>query len=234
MEKDNFKEILNSLVSEYNGYEKLVDEFYQKMIESHTPLEKELNELLSDANYTRQVLKADGTITMTDIAKELGMKSAIALEEELQMLGIIYKSVGGTWTLKGHYSGYGLTKSKTISKGRSSKRYLTWTEKGRRWLHILEERGILQTAPKPKRKDKDKPGEFKVVKVDGKREDLTLKKLIVKFNDETDCLVALAKECSKENDVQTKELLTKDIRLITDSLSYTLRRLETKCYEAIN
>lgn len=104
--------------------------------------DKQIVELTPDAEYTRKVLSADGTILTNVIAKELGM-SAQTLNKRLQGLGVQYKE-RGVWVLTYKYQDKGYTKTTTHdflkSDGSVGTRIQTeWTETGRRWLHKLHD-----------------------------------------------------------------------------------------------
>jgi len=74
------------------------------------------------------------TYTTTEIAKELGFRSAVELNKKLQEMKIQYK-VNGTWVLSAKYaeSGYESIKQTTLPTGKIvyDRR---WTQKGREFL----------------------------------------------------------------------------------------------------
>jgi phage antirepressor YoqD-like protein len=107
--------------------------------EEKTFLRQEVEELLPDADYTRQVLKSTNTFTITQIAKELGM-SAKKLNSKLHELNVQYK-VNRQWVPYSKYQDRGYTKTNTyteIINGESKTYHSTvWTEPGRKFIHEL-------------------------------------------------------------------------------------------------
>ncbi|MCT4590496.1 MAG: phage antirepressor KilAC domain-containing protein [Carboxylicivirga sp.] len=90
-------------------------------------------------DYHDRVLNAQGVISTTEIAKELGYTSAKALNKVLRQLGVIW-FVNNTWTLKAPYSGKNYIKYKTYTytnhlDQECVSRSLYWTEKGRKFVH---------------------------------------------------------------------------------------------------
>lgn len=95
---------------------------------------KEIQELLPDAEYTKNVLKSDSTWTVTVIAAELGL-TAIKLNKILHEKGIQF-SHNGIWIPYAKYKDLGFTKTRThIIDGGQTKISTVWTELGRKFLH---------------------------------------------------------------------------------------------------
>lgn len=74
------------------------------------------------------------TYTSTEMAKELGMKSAQELHETLRAKGIIFKDARGLWLLYSEYSGRGFQNIKQREINGSPRYYAEWTGVGRDWL----------------------------------------------------------------------------------------------------
>ena len=83
---------------------------------------------------SRRLLHDSGTFTTTEIAKELGMSSAIALNEKLRDRGFIYKDPRGRWLLTANYSEIGYQNLKQKETNGIIIYYAEWTNKGRDWL----------------------------------------------------------------------------------------------------
>ena len=113
-----------------------------------------VDDVIDNARYAEEVLNANGKYyNATEMAKLLGAKSAAALNAELKTAGIIYKT-NDAWVMASKFASNGLTVTKTgVKKGKSFS-MLLWTEKGRKWLHNLQRRGIIVTEPVPRKKSK--------------------------------------------------------------------------------
>lgn len=95
-----------------------------KTIEEKEQIEAEKNRLIHDSK----------TYTATEIAKELGYRSATALNKDLEEKKIQYK-VNGTWVLTSRYSEKGYQSIKQIELENGKIIYdRKWTGKGRDWL----------------------------------------------------------------------------------------------------
>ena len=94
-------------------------------------LEEEKNKAIEDKN---KLIHTSKTYTASELAKELGFRSAKALNETLRDMNIIYKC-NGTWIPKANYSqkGYMETKQKELDNG-IIKYYSKWTGTGRDFL----------------------------------------------------------------------------------------------------
>ena len=116
-----YKEALLQLVEQVEENEKLLAD----------------NQLMKPkADYHDEVLKKDGLITTTVIAKDLGFKSASKLNEVMNANHIIFKNQSGTWCPYAEYEwlieeNYADYESYT---NEHSKPCLKWTEKGRKWI----------------------------------------------------------------------------------------------------
>ena len=110
---------------------------YNRLIELATaPLIAENEELKPKAEYHDEVLKKDGLITTTVVAKDLGFSSANKLNKVMNANHIIFKNQSGTWCPYAEYEwliedNYADYESYTDEH---SKPCLKWTEKGRKWI----------------------------------------------------------------------------------------------------
>ena len=105
-------------------------------VEKNEKLEEERKILLPKADYHDEVLKKDGLITTTVVAKDLGFKSAAKLNQIMFLNNIIFKNKSGTWCPYADYEwlitdGYADYQS---YENEHSKPCLKWTEKGRKWI----------------------------------------------------------------------------------------------------
>lgn len=211
----------------------LTNQFIEKCEE--TLIRKQAHDIMEDAKYSSEVLQSKVCHTMTAIAKDLGMKSAQQLSEELCALGILMRSRSG-WQLKSAFSDKKLAQTRTtMHKGRAW-HYLVWTEKGRRWLHALTERNILQTVPIPKKLEGyntkvEDPTNALIVNLPVKP---TLIQLIEYIQQDFECLVNLAKDCLLyEGTKENRKALESDIRSINTDTSIVMRKLEEACYKSL-
>ena len=110
---------------------------HNKLIELATaPLIAENAEMKPKAEYHDEVLKKDGLITTTVVAKDLGFSSANKLNKVMNANHIIFKNQSGTWCPYAEYEwlieeNYADYESYT---NEHSKPCLKWTEKGRKWI----------------------------------------------------------------------------------------------------
>lgn len=107
-----------------------------EQVEKNEKLEEERKILLPKADYHDEVLKKDGLITTTVVAKDLGFKSAAKLNQIMFLNNIIFKNKSGTWCPYADYEwlitdGYADYQS---YGNEHSKPCLKWTEKGRKWI----------------------------------------------------------------------------------------------------
>ncbi len=86
-----------------------------------------------EAKYAKEVLKSDSLLTVSQIAKDLGL-SAIKLNKLLESLDIQYKK-GGKWYIKAKYQdkGYAQYETTLISDNKTVHN-LKWTEKGKKFI----------------------------------------------------------------------------------------------------
>lgn len=105
-------------------------------------LNKRIKELKPKADYTDEVLKSEGLLTTTQIAKDYGM-SARALNGILHGLGVQYKQ-SGQWLLYSSYQDKGYTSSVTFLLDDKSITNTKWTQKGRKFIHdLLKKEGVI-------------------------------------------------------------------------------------------
>ena len=88
------------------------------------------------AEYHDEILKKEGLITTTVVAKDLGFSSANKLNKVMNANHIIFKNQSGTWCPYADYEwlieeSYADYESYTSEH---SKPCLKWTEKGRKWI----------------------------------------------------------------------------------------------------
>jgi Rha family phage regulatory protein len=115
----------------------------QKWIEEQTEkkmLEQQVAESKPKVTYYDEILRSDGVVTITQIAKDYGM-SGQALNELLHENGVQYKQ-SGQWLLYHQYQDRGYTKSETRSYKRTNgetgtKLHTKWTQKGRLFIYNL-------------------------------------------------------------------------------------------------
>lgn len=106
-----------------------------------------INELKPKADYTDDILKNPGLVTITQIAKDYGM-SGTAMNATLHDFHVVY-NLGGQWLLYSRYQAKGYTHSETVafnhSDGRPDVKMNTkWTQKGRLFLYnLLKRHNIL-------------------------------------------------------------------------------------------
>jgi hypothetical protein len=74
------------------------------------------------------------TFTTSQIAKEIGMKSAQELNQALLTKGISYKDTRGVWLLHSQYAGHGFQRIKDKELEGKIVYYAEWTGIGRDWL----------------------------------------------------------------------------------------------------
>lgn len=88
-------------------------------IELLTKLKEERQARIKAENTNAILMHVNKTYTMTEIAKELNMKSAIALNNKLADMGIQYK-INDTWVFYSKYSncGYEEIKQEVLDNGR--------------------------------------------------------------------------------------------------------------------
>lgn len=86
-----------------------------------------------EAKYTKEVLKSESLLTVSQIAKDLGL-SAIKLNKLLESLDIQYKK-GGKWYIKAKYQDKGYAQyDTTLILDNKTVHNLKWTEKGKKFI----------------------------------------------------------------------------------------------------
>ena len=108
-------------------------------------------ELKPKADYTDEILKCPGTVTITQIAKDYGM-SGTKMNKILNELGVQFKK-SGQWFIYEKYNGKGYTKSQTVQIERHGVKDCVmntkWTQKGRLFLYeLLKNEGIYPNIEK--------------------------------------------------------------------------------------
>ena len=106
----------------------------EQIIEQQQMLSERLEDAEVDADYAREVLQSHGTLTSTQIAKEMGM-SARRMHQLLHSLGILFRQ-SGEWQLYAPYHGLGLVDKETMLPDGQWKchRHTRWTEQGHRFV----------------------------------------------------------------------------------------------------
>ena len=118
------------------------------MIEILQELKKERQARLKAENKINLLTHTKKTYTTTEIAKELGFKSANELNKKLNELGIQYK-VNGTWVLSAKYANKGYESIKQVSLSNAKVVYdRRWTQKGREFLlDLFANQDFSKTTP---------------------------------------------------------------------------------------
>ena len=110
----------------------------EKLAAIYVLQEKEIRKAAPKAEYYDNVLQSESVISVSELANELGFRSAKALNAFLRDKGVI-KRVNGTWTMCAKYSGLNYAQYKTYayfdSEGRrKTSQHLYFTNKGRQFL----------------------------------------------------------------------------------------------------
>ena len=119
----------------------------EKLTEEINVKDQVIGELRPKADYTDNILKNTGTVTITQIAKDYGM-SAIEMNRLLNELGVQFKQ-SDQWLLYKKYHAKGYTHSETVNIVRADghpdiKMNTKWTQKGRLFIYnLLKENGIV-------------------------------------------------------------------------------------------
>jgi len=100
----------------------------------------QLQQSAPKVSYYEQTLLSASTLTMTQVAKSLGL-NVDELTSKLKSAGIIYRQ-SGQWLLKDPYCHWQLHKTRTAAYTRSDGQqgtnlYTVWTERGRRYITAL-------------------------------------------------------------------------------------------------
>ena len=104
--------------------------------------EAEIKKAAPKVDYYDKTLQSVNTQTTTQVAKSLGM-DAHKLNRKLKEAGILYNQ-SGQWLLKQPYASWGLHATRTQTYTRSdgstgTSTYTVWTEKGKRFIHALND-----------------------------------------------------------------------------------------------
>lgn len=104
---------------------------------------QQIAEMQPKVSYYDQILQNEGTVSISQIAKDYGM-SGRKFNQILKDLGIQYR-MGKTWLLYQKYAEQGYTQSRTFAvDGDLNVMHTYWTQKGRLFLYDrLKEEGIL-------------------------------------------------------------------------------------------
>lgn len=113
---------------------------YKKEKDNNLILRQQIGELKPKADYVDEILKSQGTMTITQIAADYGL-SAQKLNKLLHQARL-QRRVGKQWVLYTEHMNKGYTKSHTIEIVRSDGRPDTqpqtrWTQKGRLKIHEI-------------------------------------------------------------------------------------------------
>jgi phage antirepressor YoqD-like protein len=105
--------------------------------------QKQIKELAPKADYTDKVLQSKTTLTFSQVALDLGLRSIHVLTRFLSSRGVIYRQ-SGQWLVASKFreGGYFETRTHLINhddKRVETKIYTVVTEKGREWLHTIIE-----------------------------------------------------------------------------------------------
>lgn len=92
--------------------------------------------LIAAEARTNRLLHNNTTFSTTEIAKELGFRSAQALNQKLSEKGVLYKDRRGVWLLNAEYAekGFQNLKQKEVEGKSEPIYYAEWTGLGRDWL----------------------------------------------------------------------------------------------------
>lgn len=131
-----YKEALLELVKSVEEKEKLESDNKRLKIENKES-ERVIEVQKPKVEYYDEVLSYEGSMTTTQVAKSLGISSAMSLNKILKDLKVIYK-VGGQWVLTAPYVGKEYTKEHIYAdvKGLTHKN-TQWTEKGKKFIYDL-------------------------------------------------------------------------------------------------
>ena len=139
-----FSEVL-PVIRKTGGYvsdtEQIVNTLFGNMGELQKGMIKSLldnqKENQGKIQYHDTVLSTEGTMSITEVAKEFG-KTAQSLNKLLVEEGVQFKR-GKQYVLKAKYQSMGLTKMSTtpLKQANITIHALKWTEKGRKFIHEL-------------------------------------------------------------------------------------------------
>lgn len=117
----------------------------EQLTETVTIQSTQLKQSAPKVEYFDNVLQSVNTFTSTQIAKEVGLKSADQLHKKLREMKVMYHQ-SGQWLLTARYCGKGYTKPRTTQFTRSdgsigTNTITVWSEAGRLFVHQLLEGG---------------------------------------------------------------------------------------------
>ena len=130
---------------------KMLEKENKKLLQDTKIQQQVIGELQPKADYTDEILKCPGTVTITQIAKDYGM-SGTKMNKILNELGVQFKK-SGQWFIYEKYNGKGYTKSQTVQIERHGVKDCVmntkWTQKGRLFLYeLLKNEGIYPNIEK--------------------------------------------------------------------------------------
>lgn len=119
------------------------EEEKERLVEQNRLQERQLKESAPKVEYFETVLQSVNTYTSTQLAKEVGLKSADQLHKKLREMKVMYYQ-SGQWLLTAKYCGKGYTKPRTTQFTRSdgsvgTNTITVWSESGRLFVHQLLE-----------------------------------------------------------------------------------------------
>lgn len=125
-------------INEFNRMERELRENKPKLPQTYKEALIELVKVLDDKEKleerNKRLIHDNKTYTSTEIAKELGFRSARAFNEDLKEKKIQYK-VNGTWVLRAEFSQKGYESIKQTELENKKVVYeRKWTSEGREWL----------------------------------------------------------------------------------------------------
>lgn len=128
LDNEGLKAIRSGSINDYMLYNCKVNNIKNQIEE----LLKE--KAVEEENKRKKLVHTSKTYTISELATELGFKSAMALNKELNNRKIQYK-VNGTWKLYSKYDGLGYTETKQTELANGKIIFNTrWTGEGRDWL----------------------------------------------------------------------------------------------------
>lgn len=91
-------------------------------------------ELAASESRVQRLIHDDRTFTTTELAKEIGFKSAQEFNQAMLGKGILYKDTRGVWLLHSKYAGKEFQRIKDKEVNGKVVYYAEWTGIGRDWL----------------------------------------------------------------------------------------------------
>lgn len=128
LDNEGLKAIRSGSINDYMLYNCKVNNIKNQIEE----LLKE--KAVEEENKRKKLVHTSKTYTISELATELGFKSAMALNKDLNNRKIQYK-VNGTWKLYSKYDGLGYTETKQTELANGKIIFNTrWSGQGRDWL----------------------------------------------------------------------------------------------------